>query len=629
MQWQSCEKIRLSLEECDVEKDITTFIKNCGTGQEIPDPPKYIDFCREDAENELPTPYDDNYAVAQFNRTTNPAFRTASPQPPVIEPSQAQDSPMAQEPATTQPDYRPSTAMSNISRKAAPQNADYRAPSRAQQIHDMAQQDDLPRVPYNEYPAEGMTQYCRTGPPSDMSSAVSYNRPISRDESVYSTGASMTSPEPSVGSISPVKHFSEMSISSSNEHTIPKKKSSVFESRSPFARSRSRGPTSSPQKGLVNPSTGHRGEWSAPSSQQNGGSSPIRQAPSYSTSTSRFGGQPSPEPEPVDPRASFQLNVGKNVFDVASPDALNKQRKPVNDANEEVDPIAKALAELKGVTKQASVRQSADRYHGLATPAPGQQSPTRMGNNSFSSRSSRSEAPPSCDNTPVSRLGAPQPAFTSHDMQRTTQQYVNQAKDVFRSPSRQGSYDAQQQSPVRNTPSQVRPGQQSRPNSGYAPRSASPAPSQMRSTSPRPGMYDQRQQMPRATSPSPYHNGGDMRARSQSTGPVRNGSHQNGGYDQRMPRAVSPSPHHQGQFARSQGPPSQGQGQMVLSQGPPQGQYGSSQRGRPDGRYDQRQGPPGPDPRMRSKSAAGEGRVQYTKDGRPILHFCKSYLLVA
>lgn len=40
----SCEKVRLSLENCEVEKDIVAFIRERGTGQEIPDPPKYINF---------------------------------------------------------------------------------------------------------------------------------------------------------------------------------------------------------------------------------------------------------------------------------------------------------------------------------------------------------------------------------------------------------------------------------------------------------------------------------------------------------------------------------------------------------------------------------------------------------
>ena len=78
----SCEKIRLSLEKVDVELDIAHFIKEKGTGQEIPDPPRYINFCRGDG-SDAPseTSDDDNYTVAQFPRSINPAFRTSSPQP--------------------------------------------------------------------------------------------------------------------------------------------------------------------------------------------------------------------------------------------------------------------------------------------------------------------------------------------------------------------------------------------------------------------------------------------------------------------------------------------------------------------------------------------------------------------
>lgn len=75
--------------------------------------------------------------------------------------------------------------------------------------------------------------------------------------------------------------------------------------------------------------------------------------------------RPSGSPEPVDPRASFQLNVGNNVFDVATPDQKNTamQNIPLHSAAEELDPIAQALAELKGSTKASSSRVSADNYH--------------------------------------------------------------------------------------------------------------------------------------------------------------------------------------------------------------------------------------------------------------------------
>jgi hypothetical protein len=83
----SCEKIRLSLEGMDVEQDITTFIREFGTGQKIPDAPKYINFCRGDLTDSLSeiSFEDDNYSVAQFPRDINPAFRTSSPQPSTYE----------------------------------------------------------------------------------------------------------------------------------------------------------------------------------------------------------------------------------------------------------------------------------------------------------------------------------------------------------------------------------------------------------------------------------------------------------------------------------------------------------------------------------------------------------------
>lgn len=82
----SCEKIRLSLEQMEVEKDIMSFITDKGTGQEIPDAPKYINFCRGDVgDNQSEVSEDDNFSVAQFPRAINPAFRSSSPQPSTFE----------------------------------------------------------------------------------------------------------------------------------------------------------------------------------------------------------------------------------------------------------------------------------------------------------------------------------------------------------------------------------------------------------------------------------------------------------------------------------------------------------------------------------------------------------------
>ena len=49
------------------------FIKDNGTGQEIPDPPKYIDFCRGDAEDAMSeASANEAYTMAQFPRPINP-----------------------------------------------------------------------------------------------------------------------------------------------------------------------------------------------------------------------------------------------------------------------------------------------------------------------------------------------------------------------------------------------------------------------------------------------------------------------------------------------------------------------------------------------------------------------------
>ncbi|TDZ28205.1 Septation protein imp2 [Colletotrichum spinosum] len=107
----SCEKIRLSLEKMDVETDIVGFIKERGTGQEIPDPPKYINFCRGDINDTLSeTSDDDSYSVAQFPRSINPAFRTSSPQPSTYESHHDPNSSLAKDlghKETTLPPSRP------------------------------------------------------------------------------------------------------------------------------------------------------------------------------------------------------------------------------------------------------------------------------------------------------------------------------------------------------------------------------------------------------------------------------------------------------------------------------------------------------------------------------------------
>ncbi|KAH0089598.1 hypothetical protein KCU96_g8431, partial [Aureobasidium melanogenum] len=657
----SCEKIRLSLEDCDVEKDIASFIKESGTGQEIPDPPKYINFCRGDINDNASDVSDDaNYSVAQFQRTMNPAFRSSSPQPSTYSSHHDPASTLAQEMALG------SSVNSERSQRSQQSAVVAQPPRRSSQqaAPPVNAYQDFPKVPHNEYPMDGMTQFCRLGPPSDRSSIPSPTRPEDDSHSEVSNANSFSSIEPPT---SPMKlNGSTVSTSSQQEDkTLQKRRSGFFQNHSPFGRRKSKHENAAPA--TISNAPAQRNTW-GPAARPQTASSPARPFGREAKNVG-FGNDPlpSPDPEPVDPRANFQLNIGNNVFDVATPDA-RKRSVVAEEPSGELDPIAQALAELKGVTKQASTRVSADRYAGIPTPAPGagRASPSPLIANSDARAAQRGTPPPSYDQ-PMRRLGAPQPAFTSKQMQQTTASYMTQKRDMFNAPSR-------------NTPSQMGSRPASRggdPNEMM--RSASPAPLRTsspappRATSPRPSTgYDRRSQpIPqgqgyRPSSPNPYGGAppGSMpagRPRAQSTSPIKQqqrpsfnpayASHGNSPVSS-MPRSASPNP----QFRGSAGPgsrPSSSRGDpaamaMQLAPAGDQG-YPPSSRGsqgaplRPTSTYygaeggwaaassprggapqQQQQAPQQQQLSTRVRSQSSAGQRQFTKDGRPILQFSRA-----
>lgn len=649
----SCEKIRLSLEDCDVEKDITNFIKDSGTGQEIPDPPKYINFCRGDVDDAMSKTgsEDGDYSVAQFQRTMNPTFRSSSPQPSAYESHHDPDSSLRDDiglpkgRTSLQGDEAFNARSSHGS--AAPPPL---APSQASAAVDPYA--SAPQVPHNPYPTDGMTQFCRMGPPSERSSVPSPTRPESRDSqdhSDYSAPTSFSSFEPTSGHASPTKQYNGSAMSGmssgAEDRQVQKKKSGFFQSHSPFRR-RSNKSKEPPQFGSVTPS--QRNTWT-PATMRNpesANTSPTKPfGAANRASTWQKQPSPSPEPDPVDPRADYQLNIGNNVFDVASPDKRNKA-SPKKDSQPQMDPIAQALAELKGVTKQASVRQSADRHYGMSTPAPGAPTydrgmPAGAVPTPFASTGTRATPPPAYDSPPVSRLGAPQPAHTSRDMQKTTERFVNQKRDMFNSSaaSRPGSSVGRGQ----NVPRAASP-QPPRAPSPQPLRSASPQPP--RAISPRPFMPSGQQQQNsyRAASPNPY--GGQpaaARPRAQSSSPIKQQQPNYGGYASRggspgyqAPRAASPNPAYNRPPASSMNggnsrPPSSrgsidGGNAMVLAPAGGQDPYGSQQR--PQSQYygENNYGTQQLASRNRSQSAGTQR--QTTKEGRPILHYGTFHILL-
>ncbi len=630
----SCEKVRLSLEDCDVEKDITQFIKDSGTGQEIPDPPKYINFCRGDIDDNVSAHESENgdYSVAQFPRSMNPTFRTSSPQPSTLESHNNPDTSLREE--TSFQGGRSSlqgeeafNARSSHGSAAPPPLAPSQASSVGRNPY-----AEVPQVPHNPYPADGMTQFCRLDAPSERSSQPSPTRPDSRDSqehSDYSAPTSFSSFDPNSGHASPTKQFngSDMSgmsgmsamSSAGEERQLQKKKSGFFQSHSPFGRRRSqkmKDPAT--QSAAATPTA--RNTWT-PATTRSANTSPTKPFGAAGRANT-WQKQPSPGVEPVDPRADYQLGIGDSVFDVTSPDG-RKPPPPAKDNRKDLDPIAQALAELKGVTKQASVRQSADRHYGMSTPAPPASPgmdvrgmpagavPTPFAN------SSRGTPPPAYDQ-PVSRLGAPKPAHTSREMQKTTERFVNQKRDMFNSggPNRPASGMA----------------------NGMAPRSSSPAPP--RAVSPRPFHNEdpRQQQQFRAPSPNPYGGQTAARPRAQSSSPIKQQQQPSySGYNSRggspgyqVPRAASPNPAYNRSAGGSRPPSSRGSdngGAMALQLAPSNGQdpyAGGAQRaGRPQSQYYDQAAYGTSQVASRTRSQSVGAQRQVTKNGQAILHYGK------
>ncbi|KAF7294095.1 hypothetical protein MKEN_01456100 [Mycena kentingensis (nom. inval.)] len=82
---ESCEKIRLALEQMEPERDQENFVRSYGTGNQIPDPPPFVDYTNPHA---IPSASArTTYRVANFPRSSQrPAPMRRSPQPAEPEP---------------------------------------------------------------------------------------------------------------------------------------------------------------------------------------------------------------------------------------------------------------------------------------------------------------------------------------------------------------------------------------------------------------------------------------------------------------------------------------------------------------------------------------------------------------
>lgn len=340
-------------------------------------------------------------------------------------------------------------------------------------------------------------------------------------------------------------------------------------------------------------------------------------------------------PEPIDPRASLALNVGSNVFDVSQPD-LNKTMQTSNSQDDEghADPIAQALAELKGVTGSSSKeRNTADRFFGLSTPAPSvTPGPAQR---SVAATVKRGTPPPTYV-AKTNTLNLPPPAFTSAQMQQTTQKYAAHREQMF---------DASRQKPVVSGEFSGRPAfgslraktiDYNRPESQQSSRedaligqeqTRTKSPATRRSISPRPQIYGNEHY--RALSPLPrpgYSPTDSPNPHSQSRPGTASSTHR--GHYQAYSGPTSPAISHEvalSQYRRASPTPShhsqQGGKGSLSSQGQEARNPHLLGAENPASAVAPYQGGTGSIERHRSRSV--DTSRQYGRDGRPILNYSK------
>ncbi|KAI1123117.1 hypothetical protein F5Y10DRAFT_252551 [Nemania abortiva] len=508
-----------------------------------------------------------------------------------------------------------------------------------------------------------------------MNSATSSNISAPDDHSEYSNPTSFSSQEPPSGKTSPIK---PEPVVAEPEKRMQKKKSGFFQNHSPFRRKST--------KDVAKDVRGsNRNTWGPVASQ--GSSTPRRPQVYQPPEPKNVLKERTASPDPIDANATLALNVGQNVFPVANTDRRNQSiDKGAQPPEEEQDPIALALAELKGAVevKQSASRISADRYHGISTPLPDRahertQSQTQEQPilrpmerpaerpaerpverpieraverpvekpaertqqrtqdrtplftrpvpapraESEASSGMRGTPPPSYD-TPVQRLGVPPPAVTSKAMQEASRKYTSQTRQVLSS----------------SRPASVYNSAPSRPGTRQAdvPRAASPAPP--RSASPRPGTRaaetrPETRQTHRSASPNPYAGSQHRSSPQPNMTPQRNSNQ--GYYQPNSPggaqsRTASPSPY-RGDYDR---PISRG-GAMAVQLAPvgregsvygsvrsrgSSARPGTSSSSRAMSFYEGRD-TDAQENRQRSRSVADPSR-QYTPEGRAILHYARA-----
>lgn len=370
------------------EADLNLFVKEQGTGTEIPPPPKFIDFYQGGAppEDVDDSSDHDDYGPTQHQKSLKSSMSGPSTPGPSYDISKD----------TASRDI-PDDAVGNTNFYSNGDAA--RSQSRVNQ-RDIMNEHNIAE-PLQTYVQASSFQIETIGP---ITNAL-HSRESLRDGARSPTKAGASTP-------------------SSPSKSSPRK---GFFSNSPFRRRSKHGNVHDSSSGSP------RSPWIKP------GANPPDESQFDDDYIPPETQESEPSSDPVDPRANFQLNVGNNVFDIASPDKrkppAQSHTKPANES-EAGDPMVQALADLKGSASggdrnkslrptRSSLRMNTDRNQGLPTPTMSALSPGADPN------TTGPQGSPYGDAAQAKRLDAPKPAYTSAQMQRTTQNYAGRTQGVF------------------------------------------------------------------------------------------------------------------------------------------------------------------------------------------------------
>jgi hypothetical protein len=295
-----------------------------------------------------------------------------------------------------------------------------------------------------------------------------------------------------------------------------------------------------------------------------------------------------------------------------------------------MDPIAQALAELKGVTKNTVGRSTADRFFGLATPAPTATPGPGPGGPAANQRGT----PLPTYLSKTTALDVPPPAFDSAQMQQTTQRYINQRNNLLEGPPQMPTpaTEAGSMRQRANTIDYQRPHSRQNSQDMVVTREGQISPAPTRSVSPRPQLFGDeayRGSSPkpqnaysRATSPNPYTQsrpGTANSSRPSQYAAYNRGSPAPISQEVALRRAASPAPSH---HSRNESYNSRSRSRADSAR---EG-YGSANNrqtfyGDQGGAVQMYQGGGGQVGRPRSKSVAEPNR---SRDGRPIINYARA-----